>query len=332
MKNIIVYDFPKRNNDVFADGIIKETGEPWEVLGLKKEDNELLFIWKLFRNRNRYSKIIFWQQRHGILFANLCNMFHVKVNLAPKVYILTFIYKKESGFKGILKYFLYRGAVKSKYVTGIICYSRHEVDYYGNLFSAQKGKLLSTTFGLMDRKYRNSESDVDNEGYLIDAGRSNRDHQFLVESLEGTKYKAVIADRTYNGDGGSNCIVRHDIKYGETLYSAIEKSVAVIVPLIDDNISAGQTVFIQAMMFSKPIIVTSSNTIDEYVVNGENGYIIPKTKDALLYCLDNLLSNENLYKEMCRKARKMYEEKYSFEALGENIGRIVAGNFHGVTL
>ncbi|CBK75190.1 Glycosyltransferase [Butyrivibrio fibrisolvens 16/4] len=266
-------------------------------------------------------KIVFWQQRHGIYYANLCNLFHV--NNAPKAYILTFIYKKDEGVKGVLKSFLYKGAVKSKAITNIICYSKHEVEYYGNLFNAREGKIVSTTFGLADQKYRNGESIITNEGFLFDVGKSNRDHKFLEEALENSQYKAIIADRTYESTGSSNCIVRRDVKYGDDLYSMIEKCFAVIVPLVDENISAGQTVFIQAMMFSKPIIVTTSNTIDEYVINGENGFIISKTKDSLLNCLNKLTDDSELYASMCVKSRKMFEDSYSFKALGMNVGDII---------
>lgn len=319
--NAIVYDFPGRENDVFAEGIIKQTGEEWEIVGLERGGNELKFVWNVFLNRNKYKKIVFWQQRHGIYYANLCNLFHVRKG--PEAYILTFIYKQDPGFKGLLKTSLFKGAVKSKHITKIVCYSKHEVSYYGNVFNTPEGKFVSTTFGLNDQKYRKGESVITNEGFLIDAGRSNRDHKFLETALEGSDYKAIIADRTYFSDGGSNCTVRQDVKYGDDLYSLIEKSFAVIVPLEDKNISAGQTVFIQAMMFSKPIIVTSSNTIGEYVINGENGFIIDKTRESLLECLDKLNNDKELYAHISGKSRQMYEESYSFVTFGRHIGEIV---------
>ncbi|WP_036608544.1 glycosyltransferase [Oribacterium sp. P6A1] len=322
--NVIVYDFPERKNDIFAERIIETTGESWEVLGLPKGENELLFIWKLFIHRKKYDKIVFWQQRQGIFYANFCELFHVKKG--PKVFILTFIYKPLQGIKGKLKYILYNKTVHSKHVMRIICYSKYEVKYYGDMFSAPKGKIVSTLLGLGDQRYRNGDHQVHNEGYILDAGRSNRDHAFLEDALKNTDYKAIIADRTYNGEGNDNCEIRHDVKYGEDLYKLIEKSFVVIVPLKDVNISAGQTVFIQAMMFAKPIIVTSSKTIDEYICNGQNGFIIEKEKDSLLKCLDVLSNNTELYNEMCLKSRIFFEEKYSFEALGTNTGKIIVNS------
>lgn len=308
-------------SDPFAESIIRNTGEDWEILGLKDIRKEISFIWKLFLNRKRYDKIVFWQQRHGIYYANLCNLFHVKK--APKAYILTFIYKKDNGIKGALKAFLYKKTVESKCITNIVCYSEHEVGYYSSLFLAPKGKIISTTFGLKDEKYRNGKEVDDNDGYILDVGFSNRDHDFLIEALADSEYKAIIADSTFNKSGNNNCTVRHDIKYGESLYSIIEKSFVVIVPLIDMNISAGQTVFIQAMMFSKPIIATESNAIQEYVVPGENGFIIKKNKDDLIKCLDLLKNDNELYEKMCKRSREMFEERYSFDALGTNISNII---------
>lgn len=59
--------------------------------------------------------------------------------------------------------------------------------------------------------------------------------------------------------------------------------------MVDTNISAGQTVFIQAMMFGKLIIVTESNTISEYVQDQVNGLVIKKNPEALREAMNWLM-------------------------------------------
>lgn len=91
------------------------------------------------------------------------------------------------------------------------------------------------------------------------------------------------------GGSSNNCKVIKDITFGHELYNEIANCFAVVVPLVDTNISAGQTVFIQAMMFGKLIIVTESNTISEYVQDQVNGLVIKKNPEALREAMNWLM-------------------------------------------
>lgn len=106
MKNIVIYDWPADDNTEFTDSITKASGEYWKSVSIdkikgskiKKVIKNLNFIIKIFMKRNSYSKIICWQQIHGLIFACLCRMFHVKKR--NELTIMTLIYKDKNGIIG----------------------------------------------------------------------------------------------------------------------------------------------------------------------------------------------------------------------------------------
>ena len=146
---------------------------------------------------------------------------------------------------------------------------------------------------------------------------------FLIEALKGSKYKVIIVDSTFEKLSIQNCEIRKDINYGKELNEIIAKAFCVVVPLKDVNISSGQTVIIQAMMFGKPIIITKNNAIKEYVDDGITGFIINKNKDELIKKIELLSEDLELYKSMSLHARQKFINEFTIEAMGRNVGNII---------
>ena len=94
------------------------------------------------------------------------------------------------------------------------------------------------------------------------------------------------------------------------------------MPLADARISAGQLVFLQAMMFGKPIITTESDTVRDYIESGKNGLIIPKQRDALRDAVRRLYEDEALYRGMAKEGRCRFLESYSVASMARQIGSI----------
>ena len=97
---------------------------------------------------------------------------------------------------------------------------------------------------------------------------------------------------------------------------------AEVIPLNDKNISSGALSFLQAMMFSKPVIVTNNMTVRDYIKSGYNGIIIENTSEKLEGAI-NQLENPIIYQRIASNARKEYEEKYSEIILGKDIGSMI---------
>ena len=98
---------------------------------------------------------------------------------------------------------------------------------------------------------------------------------------------------------------------------------AVVIPLKDLNISSGQLVFIQAMQFGKPIIITDSGSTRSYLENNINAIILPNEKELWRNAIERLLSDKNLYLEMAAHNQKRAQTDLSIAKHGYNIGKIV---------
>lgn len=73
-------------------------------------------------------------------------------------------------------------------------------------------------------------------------------------------------------------------------------------------------VLLEAMQFELPIVSTIWRGIPDVVKDGENGFLVPiKNSHMLVEKLDLLIRNKELRKEMGKKGRKLFLERYSLE-------------------
>jgi len=321
-KNCIVYDWKTNGEEKFTKKLSYYSNIEFESLGFEHR-NKLHLIYnsfKLFKNRNKYKKIICWQQMYGIFLAYFCNLFKVKKNFG--IVVMTFIYKPKKNIIGKVYDRIFMKAVRSQYIEKIICYSKYECDFYANYFKTDRNKFFDTFFVLEDvaRKY----GKIQNKKYILDVGRSNRNHDLIIDVFNNTDINVQIIDSTFKmrKKCTNNIVLLDNIIYGDKLYEKIRDCLAVIVILQNPNISSGQTVFMQAMMFGKPIIVSKSNTIDSYVIDGYNGFVV-NGEDEIMEITEKLLNNEKFYEKISKNSRKMYDDNFSFDKFSKSIADII---------
>lgn len=332
MKNIVLIDFPKLENWEFIDELNKQTNLKWEEIEFvsnelrKSKFSNIIrymkyfsFSFRVFLNRKKYSKIIAWQQFYGLLYAFYSRIFHVKKK--NTLIIMTFIYKPKNGLIGKIYHKFMNYIVTSKYVDKFICFSKNECEYYANIFQVAREKFVFCTLGIEDIKIK--DNNIPNEKTIISCGRSNRDYEFLYKTLEKTEYKLNIISDECKLENTKNITIYNNLM-GQDFLEMLNKSYLVVVPLKDENISAGQLVILQAMQLGKPVICTNSNTAIDYIENGINGFIIKKDEKELLEIIEKLYNNEKLYNEISLKQKEIFKEKYSTKALGRQIGKIIS--------
>lgn len=328
-ENIILIDFPLPKQWEFHQGIEKETGDLWKVIGCTSNQlrtniwkkicryiRYFSFPWKIFCNRKSYNKIIAWQQFYGLIFAFFEKIFHVKKE--NYLVVMTFIYK-EKKWGGRLYYNFIKYIIESDYVDKLVVFSSSEKRYYSELFNISEDKFFCTNIGIEDisDKYK-----ISNNGRMLAVGRSNRDYDFLISSLKGTGVPIDIICDTVNFENEDNIIVYKNIS-GDAYYKMLARCNAVIIPLKERKISSGQLVILQAMMMGKPLIITEAESIKDYVTNEKTALIIEKNKKDLLMAINRVYEDLSLYKTLQIQERSEYEENYSLFKMGCNIGRFV---------
>lgn len=333
--NSVVYDFAADDNFPLTAALSeRDRKRDWHSVGLQANPQArslkrylvvIINSFRLFVHHRQIQNMVTWQQMHGLFFAAYSRFFRIRKHI--NLTVLTFIYKPKNGLIGRIYDLFIRFAIESKYIDRIICFSDNEAEHYRAIFPIAASKFKSTLFGVIDESTKYNITALNpnsgDGGYLFAVGRSNRDYGFLLEAMKDSPYKLVIACDSLNEQStSSNISIRTDVSYGDSLYSLIANSYCIIVPLDDPNISSGQFVFIQAGMFGKPVIVTRTNTLKDYVINGYNGIVIDKTKEdlheAIQHCLDQVE-----YKRMSRNARRHYEDTFTMSAMSNRTAELI---------
>lgn len=332
--NIVSIDFPRNIQDDFSSYLESESGKEWETYSLvsnyKQKDKlteskrYLKYIqagWHLFVHRNHISNIIAWQQFHGIFFAFFCHLFHVRKR--TNLIIMTLIYKRKSGFAGILYEKFMKFALTDKYVDHVVCFSENEINTYHKLFNLSKNKysylkVAAESIKGIEYKYKEPK-------YIFSAGFSHRDFDFLINAVKNTEYKLIIADDRVNDPNLPNVIIKRGC-YGDDMLNLLGNSYIFINPLKDKMISAGHLMTISAMQLHKPTISTASDGMKPYLIDGITGFFINNTTEELIEKLNLLYSDEQLYKNMCEEAFKYGENQFSWRRLAKDVCKIASDN------
>lgn len=326
-KNAILVDFDVPDDWEYKRGIEDVTGEKWELwkcITHRLQSSKIkillryiitfLFAFKVFLHRKKYKRIIAWQQFYGLALAFFCKLFNVKDY--PEIYIMTFIYKnnKSRVFSKFVKY-----AVDSRYIKKLMVMSDSEKQFYSKELKLDESLFYCTRVGVKDET--NSIKQNITEKYYLAVGRSNRDYKFLRDAWKNEYGKLIIVNDSYK-EPEKDGIVCLKKCYGRDYLQMVANCYAEVIPLNDKNISSGALSFLQAMMFSKPVIVTNNMTVRDYIKSGYNGVIIENTSEELEGAI-NQLENPIIYQEIASNARKEYEEKYSELTLGKDIGSMI---------
>lgn len=329
MKNVVLLDWDYAADWDFVRGLEQATGEAWTVEQCVSNTNyggriqRLIryckYFWaplRIFRHRGEYSCVVAWQQFYGLVLAFYCWLFRVKD--APKIVVMTFIYRPRSSLAGALYKRFVRGVIASGYVACCVVGSRSEKKYYAGLLDVNEKIFAVVPLGWEDKT---REIPPQSGDFYLAAGRSNRDYAFLVSAWrpEYGRLK-IVCDTLTAKDTESIVYLRncHDDAY----FAQLAACRAVIIPLDDTRISSGQSVALQAMMYGKPVIVTENETLSEYVADNEDGFVIAKTAQALEEAL-RALSDPAVYERISCGARRRYEKEYSAYTMGMRTGNAI---------
>jgi glycosyltransferase involved in cell wall biosynthesis len=108
--------------------------------------------------------------------------------------------------------------------------------------------------------------------------------------------------------------------YDDAYSRELREAGMVVVPLWVADISAGQMVAIQAMAYHKPIIVTRTPTIEEYLHHESEALLVPPgDAEALTAAIERLRRDPDLARRLADTAYGAYVERHSMRAFVRNI-------------
>jgi len=243
----------------------------------------------------------------------------------PRIYLLGFIYtRRQNPILDILRRF-YFGRVFAL-VDGIICFSGLEITRYRILFPYAQNLFKYIPYGLYINGYEENFATCGNsapDAPVFSAGRSGRDYQTLFEVFNLIDHPLhVVCDSEIALAG---CVSTPNITvlkncYDDCYVEELRNAAIVVVPLAVSDISAGQMVLVQAMAYCKPLVVTQTPTIEDYLINGINALLIPRGDSvAMQSAIERLLSDKELASRLAKNAFHSYETKHCMRAFVGNI-------------
>lgn len=334
-ENVILVDWDPGQEWNFRKYIEKKTNKKWKVEYSTANGSQknlvfkifnvyikyLIFPFRIFIKRNNYGRILAWQQFFGLLLAFYCRLF--KVKKYPKIIVMTFIYRPKGGLIGKIYYKFMKYIVSSKYIEKLICFSESEVEHYSKIFNLDSEKISYCLYGDREKiKYSHIKSNV-SKPYFLSAGRSNRDYNFLINSLRDTNYEVCIICDKLKNEKISNIKIENNV-YGEQYLEYMKNCFAIIIPLEDEIISSGQLVFLKAMEYGKPVIITKNKSVNSYIINGYNGLIIEKDKSQLIQAMELLKTNKDIYDKLSQNAIEYFNSNFTIEAFANRIAEIIS--------
>lgn len=208
----------------------------------------------------------------------------------------------------------------------ILCHSSLETSRYDRLFPSASGKFVYIPYGLHIHGYNDPAPFLNPATHpALSAGRSGRDYPLLFKVFSKAGYPLKVICDTQNAlancDPAPNIEVLHDC-FDACYSQALRQAGMVIVPLAVDDISAGQMVLIQAMAFHKPLIVTNTPTIMDYLEHEVNALLVePGNEASLRAAVDRLHADPDLARRLAENGFQTYLKRHS---MGAFVGNIVA--------
>jgi glycosyltransferase involved in cell wall biosynthesis len=165
--------------------------------------------------------------------------------------------------------------------------SEEERAMFSAAFGIPPERIACTRFGHM--LWSRADGPTSDGGYLFAGGDSLRDYPTLLEAVEGIDAPVrLVTHRTFERVPAN--VTVGPVPYEEYV-ELLAGARAVAVPLRTIRRSAGLITYLNAMALGKPVIVTDSPAVREYVDDGRTGIVVPPDDpvalhDAIAWALD----------------------------------------------
>jgi Glycosyl transferases group 1 len=170
---------------------------------------------------------------------------------------------------------------------------------------------------------------VDDAEGIVALGDSLRDYHTLIEAAKQLSVPVTIATRTLspavlrtlppNVTAGPVTPARFD--------ELLRRASVVVVPLEPrTDRSAGQTTFVNAMALGKPLVVSGTAGVDDYICDGETGVLVPpRDPDALRRAIEALVHDPESARTIGKRASAEALDRFNPERYMETVLAVVDG-------
>ena len=274
--------------------------------------------WNAYRKvkAGGYDLIVAWESDTGVPLGILRKLGRQKT---PPLVVLTFSMRPPVAYIKWLREFGVRG------IDFFSVPTEHERQYYARHLNIPLYRIYTCLLGAYDLFGRAAPMQAD--AIVFTGGRSGRDYATFLEAVADLEdMPTVINARPYNLNG---LRIPHHVQCNDLLpmnqFRDLNAAARfVVVPLTKANEALGLTSILYAMSAGRPVIVTDLPGTAEYVLDGETGLLVPHgDATAMRKTMRYLWERPDLCREMGQRARKLFEERYTYGMFAQRVDEIL---------
>ena len=209
-------------------------------------------------------------------------------------------------------------------VNRFIVHSRAEVTAYSDWLGLPASRFQ---FVPLQRATRDISFDEDRQQpFVLSMGSAQRDYRLLFAVLGELGYRAVVVAGPHAVAGltvPSNVEVRSGLT-AEQCHELVQRARLSVIPVANRSTASGQVTLLDAMMFARPVVVTACPASVDYVTHGHDALLVKHgDHDDMKSAIRFLWEDERARNAMGQAARTTATEKFSDEAIGRIMGRVL---------
>lgn len=170
------------------------------------------------------------------------------------------------------------------------------------------------------------------EGYVLAVGKENRDYETLLAaiSLTSLKVKVVCASPWSRKSAPASLAQNDRVEFLPRLsYPALRelyhKARLVVLPLNDVEYAAGLNGLLEAFCAHKPVVVSASKGISDYLVHLRNAFVVPAADaSAMATALDAVYADSSLREALSSGAREAVADYANLNAFTSTLQSQIA--------
>jgi glycosyltransferase involved in cell wall biosynthesis len=202
----------------------------------------------------------------------------------------------------------------------VVFFSTNQAQVFERALGVEPARLLAVPFGIDHRFF--ADLPACEEGYVLAVGTDRlRDHELLVQAVGDS----AIATRIYARElavanlPANVTWIPEAISHAE-YRQALRGARLVAIPTHAPMYPCGQTVLLEAMASSRPVIATDSDAMREYVRDGDTGLLVPRGDAAALRrAIERLLDDDALRATLARNALAAVQSTFNQQAMWASI-------------
>jgi glycosyltransferase involved in cell wall biosynthesis len=200
----------------------------------------------------------------------------------------------------------------------IFCvHSSLEVDTFPRTWGPLRGKAFFTPFPFTI-KHPDPVSLTSDSGRVFAGGNSLRDYATVLAAAPAIAAPIDIATTTLTDEQLASCPPNvtagplQSAEYDRRLFAA---SVVIVALEARPDRSSGQTTYVNAMALGKPIVITDTPGVRDYVIDGETGLIVaPHDPAAMARAVRSLVDSPELRRRIGAAARERATTEFTLDS------------------